>query len=126
MRLGAQSRGQQLRERTFGRSGRHQVDLDALEVLMPCSSFPHSLCRAWPNSVVHGSNGLRCSWQRSATAVPETYGPTSGASATGGARDCRRSDGRAAVMQVRPLSVSSGTAGSNPFGRPTFGDPGWL
>ena len=36
--------------------------------------------------------------------------PTSGTPEAGPARDCRRSDGGAAVMQVRPLSVSSGTA----------------
>ncbi len=32
----------------------------------------------------------------------------------------------AAVMQVRPLSVVSGTAGSSPFGRSPFGPLGWL
>ena len=42
------------------------------------------------------------------------------------ARDCRRGDGRAAVMQVRPLSVVSGTARSSPFGRSPFGASGWL
>ena len=42
------------------------------------------------------------------------------------ARDCRLGDGRAAVMQVRPLSVVSGTAGSSPFGRSPFGTSGWL
>ena len=47
-------------------------------------------------------------------------------SAAGPARDCRRSDARAAVMQVRPLSVSSGIAGSSPFGRSPFGGLAWL
>ena len=51
---------------------------------------------------------------------------TVGTSMAGGARDCRRSDAIAAVMQVRPLSVSSGTAGSSPFGCPPFGGLGWL
>lgn len=41
-------------------------------------------------------------------------------------RDCARSDAIAAVMQVRPLSVVSGTADSSPFGQSPFGDPGWL
>jgi hypothetical protein len=49
-----------------------------------------------------------------------------GASTAGVARDCRRSEAGAAVMQVRPLSVVSGTAGSSPFGQSPFGDPGWL
>jgi hypothetical protein len=51
---------------------------------------------------------------------------TPGTSAARGARDCRRSNGHAAVMQVRPLSVSSGIAGSSPFGRSPFGPLGWL
>ena len=41
-------------------------------------------------------------------------------------RDCRRGYARAAVMQVRPLSVSSGTAGLSPFGRSVFGPLWWL
>ena len=41
-------------------------------------------------------------------------------------RDCRRNNGSAAVMQVRPLSVSSGVAGSSPLGRSPFGPSGWL
>ena len=93
---------------------------------MPRSSLPQALCRTWPNSVVHGSNELDRSWPHSATAAPETYGPTPGASAAGGARDCRRSDARAVVMQVRPLSVVSGAAGSSPFGCSPFGRSGWL
>ena len=47
-------------------------------------------------------------------------------SAAGPARDGRRSDARAAVMQVRPLSVVSGLSGWSPFGRPPFGTSGWL
>lgn len=49
-----------------------------------------------------------------------------GTSAVGRARDCRRSDAIAAVMQVRPLSVVSGIAGWSPFGRSASGTPGWL
>ena len=49
-----------------------------------------------------------------------------GASTAGVARECRRSEARAAVMQVRPLSVVSGIAGSSPFGRAAFGPLGWL
>lgn len=62
----------------------------------------------------------------SAGAVPETHGQAPSASAAGGARDCRRSDAPAAVMQVRPLSVVSGIAGSRPVGRSAFGPLGWL
>ena len=51
---------------------------------------------------------------------------TDSTSASGLARDCRRSDAPAAVMQVRPLSVSSGTAGWSRFGRSPFGPLGWL
>lgn len=51
--------------------------------------------------------------------------PAVGTSAVGRARDCRRSDAIAAVMQVRPPSVSSGTGGWSPFGRSTFGPLGW-
>jgi hypothetical protein len=47
-------------------------------------------------------------------------------SSAGRARDCRRSDGRAAVMQVRPLLVVSGIDGSNLFVRSPFGTFGWL
>lgn len=52
--------------------------------------------------------------------------PAVSTSAVRRARDCRRRNARAAVMQVRPLSVVSGTAGSNPFGRWAFADSGWL
>jgi hypothetical protein len=47
-------------------------------------------------------------------------------SAAGPARDCRRRSALAAVMQVRPLSVSSGIAGLSPFGRSAFGPLGCL
>ena len=47
-------------------------------------------------------------------------------SAAGRSRDWRRSNAIAAVMQVRPLSVVSGTAGSSPFVRSPFGTSGWL
>jgi len=90
---------------------------------VPCS-LSQAFGGAWPNSVVHGSNELDRSRPRSATPAPETYGPTPGASAAGGARDCRRGDAFAAVMQVRPLSVVSGVAGSSPFGCSPFGRSG--
>jgi hypothetical protein len=48
-----------------------------------------------------------------------------GTSTAATARDCRRSDAIAAVMQVRPLSVVSGTAGSGPFGHSSFRRLGW-
>jgi hypothetical protein len=93
---------------------------------MRCSALPQALFRAWPNSVIHSSNELDRSWPHSPTAAPGTYWPTPGASAAGCVRDCRRSDAPAAMMQVRPLSVVSGTAGSSPFGRSAFADSGWL
>ena len=61
-----------------------------------------------------------------ATGTNEARWPTPGASRAEHARDCRRGNGRVAVMQVRPLSVVSGTAGSSPFGRSPFGASGWL
>jgi hypothetical protein len=61
-----------------------------------------------------------------ATGTHEACRQVTGASAAGGARDCHRSDAIAAVMQVRPLSVVSGTAGSRPFGRLAFADSVWL
>lgn len=51
---------------------------------------------------------------------------TVGTSTAATARDYRRSDASAAVMQVRPLSVVSGVAGSSPFGCAPVGDRGWL
>ena len=93
---------------------------------MPCSSLCQALCRTWPDSVVHRSKVVGRNGPLSAGGAPETYGLTPGASATGGARDCRRRNARAAVMQVRPLSVVSGAAGSSPFGRSPFGRSGGL
>jgi len=93
---------------------------------MPCPSLRLVLSQAWPNSLVRDSKLASHSWSLSAGTSSEAYGRAQSASAAGGARDCGRSDGRAAVMQVRPLSVVSGTAGSNPFGQSPFGDPGWL
>lgn len=61
-----------------------------------------------------------------ATGTNPAYRLTGSTSAAATARDCRRSDAIAAVMQVRPLSVSSGTAGWSPFGRSAFGPLGWL
>ncbi len=54
------------------------------------------------------------------------YRSVVGASTAGLVRDCRRRNASAAVMQVRPLSVSSGTAGWSRFGRSPFGPLGWL
>ena len=51
---------------------------------------------------------------------------TDNTSAAATARDCRRSDGRAAVVQMRPLSVVSRAAGSSPFGRSSCGRSGRL
>ena len=93
---------------------------------MPCSSYRQAPSRAWPNSLAHGWRALGRSRPHRLRTAPETYRPTSNASASGRARDCRRSDGRAAVMQVRPLSVVSGAAGSSPFGCSPFGRSGWL
>ncbi len=93
---------------------------------MPCPSLRLVLSRTWPNSLVRDSKLASHSSSLSAGALPETYGRALSASAAGGARDCRFSDGRAAVMQVRPLSVVSGTAGSSPFGPSPIGTLGWL
>ena len=71
---------------------------------MSCSSPRRALGGVRPNSVDHGSNESRCSWHHRTAAAPETYGPASGASATGGARDFRSGDVRSAVMQVEPSS----------------------
>jgi hypothetical protein len=93
---------------------------------MPCPSRRLVLSQAWPSSPVRDSKLTSHSSPLSAGATPEAYGRAPSASADGGTRDCRLSDGRAAVMQVRPLSVSSGTAGSRPFGCSPFGGLGWL
>jgi hypothetical protein len=93
---------------------------------MPCPSLRLVLSQAWPNSLVRDWKLASHSSPLSAGASPEIYRRAPSASALGGARDCRFSDGRAAVMQVRPLSVLSGTAGSNPFGRSPVGASGWL
>ena len=93
---------------------------------MPCPSLRLVFSRALPSSLICDSKVAGHSLPLSAGAVPETCGRAQSASAAGGARDCRRSDAVAAVMQVRPLSVSSGIAGSSPFGRSPFGPLGWL
>ncbi len=93
---------------------------------MHCTSPRQALNQACPNSLAHGSNKLGRSWPQRPRTAPETYGLTPGASAAGDARDCRRGDGRAALMQVRPLSVVSGVAGSSPFGCAALGRSGWL
>ena len=60
-----------------------------------------------------------------ATGTHEARRRLTGASAARCARACRRSYAIAAVMQVRPPSVSSGIAGSSPVGRSAFGPLGW-
>ena len=93
---------------------------------MPCPSLRLVLSQTSPNSLVRELKLASHSSPLSAGALPETYGRAPSALVAGGARDCRRSDAPAAVMQVRPLSVVSGIAGSSPFGQSPFGDPGWL
>ena len=93
---------------------------------MPCPSLRLVMSQAWPSSLVRDSKVAGHSSPLSAGALPETYGRVPSASAAGGARDCRRSDASAAVMQVRPLSAVSGTAGLSPFGCSPFGRLGWL
>ena len=92
---------------------------------MPCPSLRLVMSQAWPSPLLRDSKVAGHSSPLSAGALPETYGRVPSASAAGGARDCRRSDASAAVMQVRPPSVSSGTAGSSPFGGLAFGPLGW-
>ena len=94
---------------------------------MPSSSLTPALCRVWPNSVVHGSNELDCSWPHSASTAPETYRLKSGASAAPRAHaTVAAATGCSAAMQVRPLSVVSGAAGASPFGCSPFDRSGWL
>ena len=96
---------------------------------MPCPSLRLVFSQAWPSTLVRGSTLASHSSSLSACASPEADGSAPSApcaSAARGARDCRRSDAIAAVMQVRPLSVVSGTAGSSSFGRSAFADSGWL
>jgi len=84
------------------------------------------MSQAWPSSLVRDPKVAGHSSPLSDGALPETYGRAPSASAAGSARDCRRSDAPAAVMQVRPLSVVSGIVGLSPFGRSAFGPLGWL
>ena len=92
---------------------------------MPCPSLRLVLSQAWPSSLVRDSKPASHSSPLSVGASPETYRRAPSASAAVGARDCARSDAIAAVMQVRPPSVSSGIAGSSPFGRLPFDWSGW-
>jgi hypothetical protein len=93
---------------------------------MPCPSLRLAMSQALPSSPIRDSKVAGHSSPLSAGAVPETYVRVQSASAAGCARDCRRSSARAAVMQVRPLSVVSGTAGFSRFGCSPFGRLGWL
>ena len=61
-----------------------------------------------------------------ATGTQEACRRVTGESAARCVRDCGHRSASAAVMQVRPLSVVSGTAGWSLFGRSTFGLLGWL
>ena len=83
----------------------------------------------WPRPLLRRDHVPAAVRQAEAPASAETKPARQravGASTAGVARDCRRSEARAALMQVRPLSVASGTAGPSPFGQSPFGDPGWL
>ena len=83
----------------------------------------------WPTLLLRRDHMPAAARQAEAPAtagLKPTRQRTVGTSTAGGARDCRRSDAVAAVMQVRPLSVVSGIAGSSPFGRSAFGWSGWL
>jgi len=93
---------------------------------MPCPSLRLAMSQALPSSLIRDSKVVGHSLPLSDGVVTETYGRVQSASAAGCARDCRRSDAPAAVMQVRPLSVVSGTAGWSPFGRSPFAGLGWL
>ena len=93
---------------------------------MPCPSLRLAMSQTLPSSLVGDSKVAGRSSPLSAGAVPETYGLTPSASAAAGARDCRLGNASAAVMQVRPLSVVSGAAGSSPFGCSALGRSGWL
>ncbi len=82
----------------------------------------------WPTPFLrrgHMPAAARQAEAPSTAGMKPTRQRTVGTSTAGGARDCRRSDAIAAVMQVRPLSVSSGIAGSSPFGLLPFGWSRW-
>ena len=93
---------------------------------MPYPSLRLVLSHTWPTWRVRDSKLASHSSPLSAGASPQTYRSAPSASAAGGPRDCGRRDAIAAVMQVRPLSASSGIAGRSRFGRPRFGGSGWL
>ena len=83
----------------------------------------------WPTGVLQRGHMPKAALKAeapAATGSSEARQRTARTSAAGPARDCRRSDARAAEMQVRPLSVVSGTVGSSPLWRSTFGSSGWL
>ncbi len=92
---------------------------------MRCSSLNPSRC---PTGVLWHGYVPTTALQAEAPLATGTHQPcrqAAGTSAASCERDCGRRIGSAAVMQVRPLSVSSGTAGSCPFGRSAFGPLGW-
>lgn len=93
---------------------------------MPC--YPHHPIGRRTRLCPKGHVASRAVQVESTSTVEscEARWPTGCTSWAGPARDCRRSDAPAAVMQVRPLSVSSGTAGWNPFGGSAVATSGWL
>ena len=93
---------------------------------MRCSSLNPPRC---PTGVLWHGYVPTAALQAEAPLATGTHQPcrqAAGTSAASCERDCGRRSGSAAVMQVRPLSVSSGTAGSSPFGQWPFGRSGWL
>jgi hypothetical protein len=93
---------------------------------MRCSSlYPPR----WPTGVLwygYVSTAAPPAEAPAATGIHEACRRVTGASAARYVRDCGHRSASAAVMQVRPPSVSSGTAGSSPFGCSPFGRLGWL
>ena len=90
---------------------------------MRCSSLHPP---RWPTGVLwygHVPTAARHAEAPAATGTHEAC-RQAGTSTAPFARDCRRSSASAAVMQVRPLPVASGTAGSSLFGRSPFGTLG--
>jgi len=92
---------------------------------MRCASLDSS---RWPTGVLWHDYVPEVDLQTEAPAATGTHEArrqVSGASTTGYVSDCGRRSAVAAVMQVRPLSVSSGMAGSSPFCRSPYGRDGW-
>ena len=93
---------------------------------MRCSSLYPPRC---PRGVLWHGYVPTAALQAAAPLATGTHQPCRQAAGTSVAsceRDCGRRSGSAAVMQVRALSVVSGTAGSSPFGRAASATLGWL